>query len=43
MTRNGLTEEQAMTRIRSQMPLSEKEKRADRTSPRTARWKNCVP
>ena len=31
MTRNGLTEEQAMTRIRSQMPLSEKEKRADRT------------
>lgn len=30
-TRNGLTEEQAMTRIRSQMPLSEKEKRADRT------------
>ena len=31
MTRNGLTEEQAMTRIRSQMPLSEKEKLADRT------------
>lgn len=31
MSRNGLTEEQAMARIRSQMPLSEKEKRADRT------------
>lgn len=31
MTRNGLTEEQAMARIRSQMPLSEKEKLADRT------------
>lgn len=31
MTRNGLTEEQAMARIQSQMPLSEKEKLADRT------------
>ena len=31
MSRNGLTEEQAMARIRSQMPLSEKEKLADRT------------
>ena len=31
MTRNGLTEEQAMARIQSQMPLSDKEKLADRT------------
>lgn len=31
MTRNGLTEEQAMRRIQSQMPLCEKEKLADRT------------
>lgn len=31
MSRNGLTEEQAMARIQSQMPLSEKEKLADRT------------
>ena len=31
MTRNGLTEEQAMRRIQSQMPLSDKEKLADRT------------
>ena len=31
ISRNGLTEEQAMARIRSQMPLSEKEKLADRT------------
>ena len=31
MTRNGLTEEQAIARIQSQMPLSEKEKLADRT------------
>ena len=30
-TRNGLTEEQAMRRIQSQMPLCEKEKLADRT------------
>lgn len=30
ITRNGLTEEQAMARIQSQMPLSEKEKLADR-------------
>ncbi len=31
MTRNGLTEEQAMRRIQSQMPLCVKEKLADRT------------
>ena len=31
MTRNGLTEEQAMRRIQSQLPLCEKEKLADRT------------
>ena len=31
MTRNGLTEEQATVRIQSQMPLSDKEKLADRT------------
>lgn len=31
MTRNGLTEKQAIARIQSQMPLSEKEKLADRT------------
>ena len=31
MTRNGLTEEQAMARIQSQMPLSDKEKLADQT------------
>ena len=31
MTRNGLTEEHAMRRIQSQMPLCEKEKLADRT------------
>ena len=31
MTRNGLTEDQAMRRIQSQMPLCEKEKLADRT------------
>lgn len=37
------TEEQAMNRIRSQMPLNEKESGPTEPSPRTARWKSCVP